>query len=43
MDDFLLVGPSYVRNTIDEEISEVWKIRKTGEVLQFDKKTPKRR
>ena len=43
MDDVLLVGPSYVRNTIEEEISEVWKTRKTGEVLQLDKKTPKRR
>ena len=36
VDDFLLVGPSHVRNAIEEEISAVWKIRKEGGVLQFD-------
>ena len=40
VDDFLLVGPSHVRSAIEEEISAVWKIRKEGEVLQFDKKHP---
>ena len=25
VDDFLLVGPSHVRNAIEEEISRVWK------------------
>ena len=40
VDDFLLVGPSHVRSAIEEEISAVWKVRKEGQVLRFDKKHP---
>ena len=40
VDDFLLVGPSHVRNAIEEEISRVWKIRIEGQVKQFDNKNP---
>ena len=43
VDDFLLVGPSHVRNAIEEEISRVWKIRIEGQVKQFDNKNPRRR
>ena len=40
VDDFLLVGPSHVRNAIEEEISRIWKIRIEGQVNQFDTKNP---
>ena len=34
VDDFLLVGPSHVRNAVEEEISRIWKIRMEGQVNQ---------
>ena len=41
VDDFLMVGPRHVRNTIEEEISRIWKVRVEGHVTQFDKSNPK--
>ena len=40
VDDFLMVGPQYVRNVIEEEISAIWKARVEGQVNQFDKANP---
>ena len=40
VDDFLVVGPQNVRNTIEEEISRIWKIRVEGHVNQFAKENP---
>ena len=40
VDDFLLVGPQYVRNAIEEEISAIWNARVEGQVNQFDKANP---
>ena len=36
VDDFLVVGPTHVRNAIEEEISRTWKIKVTGDFNQFD-------
>ena len=36
----MLVGPSNVRNAIEEEISRIWKIRVEGHVNQFHKANP---
>ena len=40
VDDFLIMGPRDVRNTIEEEISRTWTIKVTGEVNQFDIQNP---
>ena len=40
VDDFLMVGPQYVRDAIEEEISAIWRARAEGQVNQFDKANP---
>ena len=40
VDDFLSVGPSHVRNAIEEEVSRIRKIRIEGQVNQLDTQNP---
>ena len=43
VDDFLIMGPRDVRNTIEEEISRTWKSKLLERLISLISRTPMRR